>query len=82
MKNNCPGDKEIERTQEFVKLFDIKIWEELTQLPLKSDVFLLVVVSDKVVKVSVKDVGNNSLHCVSLPGYTYQRGLTYADIKL
>ena len=39
LKNNCHGDKEIERTQEFVKLFDIKFWEELTQLHLKSDVF-------------------------------------------
>ena len=34
------SDKEIERTKEIIKLFDIKNGEELTQIYLKSDVLI------------------------------------------
>ena len=41
LKNGYPDDKEIERTKEIIKLFNIKNGEELTQTYLKSDVLLL-----------------------------------------
>ena len=48
----------------------------------KGDVILLADVFNKFVKVSTKEYCNNPLHCVSLPGYTYQCGLKYTNIKL
>ena len=40
-KNKYPGDEEIERTKENIKMFDIKSGGELTKWHLKSDVNLL-----------------------------------------
>ena len=82
LKNKCPNDKKIARTREIIKLFNIKNGEELTKLYCKSDVILLADVFEKFVKVSTKEYGINPLYCVSLPGYTYQCALKYADIKL
>ena len=45
---------------------------------MKSDVILLVDVFQK----STEEFGNNSLYCVSLPGYTYPSTLKYTDINL
>ena len=41
LKTKCPGNDEIERTKEIIKVIDIKNGEELTRIYLKSDVFLL-----------------------------------------
>ena len=82
LKNECPDDDETERTKEIIKVFDIKIGEELTKLYYKSDVILLADVIEKFVKVSTEEYGNNPLYCVSLPGYTYQCALKYTHIKL
>ena len=49
---------------------------------MKSDVLLLACVYEKFVKVSVNEYENNPLYCASLPGYTWQCGLKYTDIKL
>ena len=64
------------------KKFNIKNGEELTQLYLKSDILLLGCVFEKFIKVSVNEFGVIRLYCVSLPGYTWQCGLKYTDIKL
>ena len=45
LKNDYPSDKEIERTKENIKLFDIKNGEKLAQLYVKSDNLLLACVS-------------------------------------
>ena len=82
LKNDYPDDEEIERTKEFIKLFNIKDGEELTKLYCKSDVILLADVFEKFVKVSTNEYKINPLNCVSLPGYTYQCALKYTDIKL
>ena len=82
LKNKCPDDKEIDRTREIIKKFDIKDGKELTEIYLKSDVLLLACVFEKFVKVSVDEFRINPLYCVSLPGYTWQCGLKYTDIKL
>ena len=82
MKNDYPDDDEIERTEEVIKLFNIKDGEELTKLYCKTDVILLADVFEKFVKVSTKEYKINPLYCVSLPGYTYQCALKYTDIKL
>ena len=74
-KNDYPSDEEIERTKEIIKRFNIKGGEELTQIYLKGDVLLLACVFEKFIKVSVNEFGINPLHCVSLPGYTWQCGL-------
>ena len=82
LKNKCPDDDAIERTKKFIKLFDIKNGEELTNLYCKKDVILLADVIEKFVKVSFEEYGNNPLYCVSLPSYTYQCALKYTDVKL
>ena len=82
LKNDYPDDEEIERTKEIIKLFNIKDGGELTKLYCKSDVILLADVFEKFVKISTKEYKINPLHCVSLPGYTYQSALKYTDIIL
>ena len=54
LKNDYPGDDEIERTKEIIKLFNIKDGEDLTKLYCKSDVILLADVFEKFVKVSTE----------------------------
>ena len=61
LKNKCPDDKEIERTKEIIKIFDIKNGEELTEIYLKSDVLLLACVFEKFIKVSFNEFGINPL---------------------
>ena len=56
-------------------MFDFKDGEELTELYLKSDVILLADVSEKILKNSIEDYGNNPLYCVNLPGYTWKCGM-------
>ena len=56
-ENDYPDDDEIERTKQFIKLFNNKSGEELTQLYLKSDVLLLACVFHKLMKVSVNEIG-------------------------
>ena len=82
LKNDYPDDEEIERTEEIIKLFNIKDGEELTRLYCKSDVILLADVFEEFVKVSTEENKINRLYCVSLPGYTYQCALKYTNIKL
>ena len=82
LKNKCLDDNEIDRTREIIKKFNIKNGKELTQLYLKSDVILLADVFEKFIKISVEEYGINPLYCVSLPGYTWQCGMKYTDIKL
>ena len=82
MKNVFPDDKEIERTMEINKRFNIKTGEELTEIYLKSYVLLLACVFENFIKVSGNKFGINPLYCVSLPGYTWQCGLKYTGITL
>ena len=82
LKNKCPDDREIDRTREIIKKFNIKNGEELTQLYLKSDVILLADAFEKFIKISVEEYGINPLYCVSLPRYTWQYGLKYTGINL
>ena len=82
LKNDYPDNKEIERTKEITKLFNIKDGGELTKLYCKSDVNLLADVFEKFVKASTEEYKINPLYCVSLPGYTYHCALKYNNIKL
>ena len=82
LKKKCPDDEEIQRTMDFIKKFNIKNGEELKQIYLKSDVFLLACVFEKFINVSVNEFGINPLYCVSLPGYTWQCGLKYTGVNL
>ena len=82
LKHKCPDDEEKERTKEIIKMFDIKIGEELTEIYLKSAVLLLACVFEKFIKVSVNEFGINPLYCVSLPAYTWECGLKYTGINL
>ena len=80
LKNGYPDAEEIERTKEIIKLFNIKNGEELTEIYLKSDVFLLACLFEKFMKISVNEYGINPLYC--LPGYTWQCGLKYTGSNL
>ena len=82
LKNKCPDDKEIDRTREIIKKFNIKNGEELSELYCKSDVLLLACVFEKFIKVSQNEFGISPLYFVSLPGYTWECGLKYTKIKL
>ena len=82
MKNKCPDDEEVQRTMDNIKRFNIKKGEKLTEIYLKTDVFLLACVFEKIIKVSVNEFGINPLYCLSLPGYTWQCGLNYTRRKL
>ena len=44
--------------------------------------FFLTDVFEKFNKISIEEYGMNLLYCVSLPGYTWQCGKKYTDIKL
>ena len=55
---------------------------QLSQLYLKSDVILLAEIFEKFVKVSYEQFKKNPLYCVSLPGFTWEAGLKYTNIKL
>ena len=70
LKNECPSTDEIQRTKEIFELFDIKDGEELSNLYLKSDVYLLADVFEKCIKISIQENGIFPLYYVSLPGYT------------
>ena len=48
----------------------------------KSDVILLADVFEKFIKVSYEQFKINPLYCVSLPGYTWECGLKYTNIRL
>ena len=82
LKNKRPDDEEIQITTEIIKIFDIKNGEELTKLYLKSDVVLLADVLEKFNKISTEGYGINLLYCISLPGFTWQCGMKYTDIKI
>ena len=77
LKSKCPDDEEIKRRKELIEKINFKNGEELTEIYLKRDVFLLACVFEKFIKVSVNGFGINPLFCVSLPGYTWQCGLKY-----
>ena len=81
-KNSCSDDEEMERTKEFIRKFDDKNGEQLNRIYLKSDIVLLTDVSEKFMKLSINEFDINPLYCVSLPGYTYQCGLKYTNIRL
>ena len=81
LKNKCPDDEEIKRTQAINKTFHIKIGEGITKFYLKSDVILLTDVFEKLVKVSTNEYGINPLYCISLHGYTCRCLLKYIGFK-
>ena len=82
LKNKCPDDEEKERTKDINKKFNIKCGEELIEIYLKSDVFLLTCVFEIFIKVLINEFVINPLYCVSLPGYTWLCGLKYTGINL
>ena len=61
LKNGYPDGEKIERTMDFIYLFNIKNGEELTQIHLKSDVHLLACVFESFIKKSVTEYGISPL---------------------
>ena len=81
-KNEIPDQDEINRTNEIIKLFNIKNARELTELYNKADIILLADIFEKFLKVSKIEFGINPLYHISLPGTTWSNGLKYTKIKL
>ena len=54
----------------------------MTELYCESDVLLLACVFEKFIKVSQNEFGISPLYFVSLPGYTWECGLKYINIRL
>ena len=82
LKNKCPDDSGIDRTRVIIKKFNIKNGKELTELYCKSDVLFLTSVFEKFISVSQNEFGISPSYFVSLPGYTWECGLKYTNIKL
>ena len=61
LKNGYPEDSEIQRTNGIIDTFKIKTGKELTELYLKTDVFLLAEVFEKFIKVSLNEFKINPL---------------------
>ena len=80
--NKIPDQKEIDRTNQIIKLFNIKNGRELTQLYNKADVILLADIFEKFIKVSKTEFGINPLYHISLAGTTWSNGLKYTKIEL
>ena len=80
--NKIPDQKEIDRTNEIIKLFNIKNGRELTELYNKADVILLADLFEKFIEVSKTEFGINPLYNISLPGTTWSNGLKYTEIEL
>ena len=81
-KNKIPDQVEIDRTNEIIKLFNIKNGRELTELYNKADVILLADIFEKFMKVSISEFGINPLYHISLPGTTWSNGFKYTKIEL
>ena len=56
LKSKCPDDEKVERTEEFILVFDIENGEELTQSYLKSDVLLLTCVFENFIKYQIMNL--------------------------
>ena len=82
LKQTTPSLEEINRTQEFIKKYDLKNGQELTELYLKMDVLQLTEVFENFVEKSTLEHGINPLYSYSLPGYTWKAGLKLTKIKL
>ena len=54
LKNECPRDDEVQRTEEIIKKFVIKNGEELNKFYLKSHVIFLADVIEKLIKTSIE----------------------------
>ena len=80
--NKIPDQKEIDRTNEIIKLYNIKNGKELTELYCKADIILLADIFEKFIEVSKTEFGINPLYHISLPGTTWSNGLKYTKIKL
>ena len=80
--NKIPDQKEIDRTNEIIKLFNIKNGRELTELYCKADVILLADIFEKFIEVSTTEFGINPLYHISSPGTTWSNGLKYTKIEL
>ena len=81
-KNRIPDRGEIDRTNDVIRLFNIKNGRELTELYCKADVILLADIFEKFIKVSKTEFGINPLYHNSLPGTTWSNGLKYTKIEL
>ena len=81
-KNKIPDQVEIDRTNEIIKLFNIRNGRELTELYCKADVILLADKFEKFLKVSITEFDINPLYHLSLPGTTWSNGLKYTKTKL
>ena len=80
--NKIPDQEEIDRTNEIIKLFNIKNGRKLTELYCKADVILLADIFEKFIEVSKTEFGINPLYHISLPGTTWSNGLKYTKIEL
>ena len=82
MKIDCPVDKKIERKDKIMKTFNNENGSDLTKLFFENDAISSGVISDKILKKSMKDFGCNPVYCVSLPGYGWLCGMKNTDHKL
>ena len=81
-KNKLPDKEEIGRTNEIIKIINIKNGRQLTELFNKADVILLADIFGKFIKVSISEFGINPLYHISLPGTTWSNGLKYTKAEL
>ena len=76
-QNKIPDQEEIDRTNDIIRLINIKNGRELTELYCKADVILLADIFEKFIEVSKTEFGINPLYHISLTGTTWSIGLKY-----
>ena len=81
-KNKLPDREEIDRTNEIIKIINIKNGRQLTELYNKADVILLADIFGKFIKVSVSEFGIRPLYHILLPGTTWSNGIKYTKAEL
>ena len=74
--------KEIDRTFEIIRKFNLKTSKDLTLFYSKCDVLLLADVFENFIKTSMRDYEIIPLYCYSLPGHTCKARFNYTKVKL
>ena len=82
VNDNYPERSEIDRTNETIRIFNMRNGRVWTELYNQGDVLLLTDVCENFIKISKEDVGVNLLFCVSLPRYKGNWEWNYAVINL
>ena len=82
LKQNFAPEKEIDRTFEIIKKYNLKTGKELTLMYNLLDVLLLADVFENFIKKCLEFYKINPLYCYSAPGFTFKAFFKFSNISL